>query len=58
MTESKTNLQTILLARLRDEFQVDTSDAENLSGPLLDQWLSQAENDLFLNLCAGAREGA
>lgn len=58
-----TTLQSILLARLRDEFEVDISESENLSGPLLDEWLKRAEDALFSALMGSlnqerAREGA
>mgnify|MGYP003377009767 CR=1 FL=1 len=47
-----TNLQTIMLRRLRLEFAVDTTPAEGLEGAALDAWLYQAEDELFERLIA------
>ena len=48
-----TFFQTLHLQRLRDEFGVDISGAENLTGPLLDEWMARAEQTLFLDLMGG-----
>ncbi len=47
-----TELQTIMLRRLRLEFGVDTTPAQGLEGAALDAWLYQAEDDLFERLTA------
>ena len=47
-----TELQTIMLRRLRLEFAVDTTPAEGLEGVDLDAWLYQAEDELFERLVA------
>lgn len=48
-----TFFQTVHLQRLRDEFGVDISGAENLTGPLLDEWIARAEETLFHDLMGG-----
>jgi len=45
-----TEVQKILLARLRLEFDVDTSPADGLEGAALDAWIDQAERDLLIAL--------
>ena len=45
-----TEFQTIMLRRLRLEFDVDTSPADGLEGAALDQWIEQAEDALFEKL--------
>lgn len=47
-----TELQTIMLTRLRLEFDVDTSPATGLEGAALDAWIEQAEDELFERLMA------
>ena len=47
-----TELQTIMLTRLRLEFDVDTTPADGLDGAALDQWIELAEDDLFERLIA------
>ena len=47
-----TELQTIMLTRLRREFDVDTTPADGLDGAALDQWIELAEDDLFERLIA------
>ncbi len=47
-----TELQTIMLTRLRLEFDVDTTPADGLEGAALDQWIELAEDDLFERLIA------
>lgn len=42
-----TQLQTITLSRLKNEFGVDVSPASGLVGPALDAWLRDAEDSLF-----------
>lgn len=42
-----TQLQTITLSRLKNEFGVDVSLAAGLLGPALDAWLRDAEDSLF-----------
>lgn len=46
MTERTTYQQT-RLAGLQMGFGVDVSEAQHLSGPELDAWLSAAEDELF-----------
>ena len=53
MTSEPTALQSILLARLRDDFQVDISPADGLFGDALEQWLVSAEKALFEELAGG-----
>lgn len=48
-----TYFQTVHLYRLREEFGVDISGAENLTGPLLDEWIARAEETLFHDLMGG-----
>ena len=45
-----TELQTIMLTRLRLEFDVDTTPADGLEGAALDAWIELAEDDLFERL--------
>ena len=47
-----TELQTIMLTRLRREFDVDTTPADGLDGAALDAWIERAEDDLFERLIA------
>ncbi len=47
-----TELQTIMLTRLRREFDVDTTPADGLEGAALDAWIELAEDDLFERLIA------
>ena len=47
-----TELQTIMLTRLRLEFNVDTTPADVLEGAALDAWIELAEDDLFERLIA------
>jgi hypothetical protein len=47
-----TELQTIMLTRLRLEFDVDTTPADGLEGAALDQWIERAEDELFEKLTA------
>jgi hypothetical protein len=47
-----TELQTIMLTRLRLEFDVDTTPADGLDGAALDAWIELAEDDLFERLIA------
>lgn len=47
-----TELQTIMLTRLRLEFDVDTTPADVLEGAALDAWIELAEDDLFERLIA------
>ncbi|MHB8123814.1 MAG: hypothetical protein ACYDG4_16925 [Desulfuromonadaceae bacterium] len=47
-----TELQTIMLTRLRLEFDVDTTPADGLEGAALDAWIEQAEDELFERLMA------
>ena len=47
-----TELQTIMLTRLRREFDVDTTPADGLDGAALDAWIELAEDDLFERLIA------
>lgn len=42
-----TELQSLLLSRLRLEFGVDVSPADGLDGPDLDAWIDCAERDLL-----------
>ena len=54
-----TNLQTIMLTRLQQEFGVDTTPATGLEGAALDAWIERAGDDLFDRLMAdrlGAKE--
>lgn len=55
MTE-KTPFQAFHLKRLRDEFQVNTAPAEDLSGPELEAWILQVEDELQARLLAELRE--
>ena len=45
-----TEFQTIMLTRLRLEFDVDTTPADGLEGAALDQWIERAEDELFEKL--------
>ena len=45
-----TEFQTIMLTRLRLEFDVDTTPADVLEGAALDAWIELAEDDLFERL--------
>ena len=45
-----TEFQTIMLTRLRLEFDIDTTPADGLEGAALDQWIERAEDDLFERL--------
>jgi len=45
-----TEFQTIMLTRLRQEFDVDTTPADGLEGAALDAWIEQAEDALFEKL--------
>lgn len=45
-----TNLQRILIDRLRLEFGLDTAPAELLAGAELDAWIHEAEDRLFEDL--------
>ena len=47
-----TELQTIMLTRLRLGFDVDTTPADGLDGAALDAWIELAEDDLFERLIA------
>ena len=47
-----TEFQTIMLTRLRLEFDVDTTPADGLDGAALDQWIERAEDELFEKLTA------
>ena len=47
-----TELQTIMLTRLRLEFDVDTTPATGLEGAALDAWIERAEDELFEKLTA------
>ena len=47
-----TELQTIMLTRLRLEFDVDTTPADGLEGAALAAWIELAEDDLFERLIA------
>ena len=47
-----TELQTIMLTRLRLGFDVDTTPADVLEGAALDAWIELAEDDLFERLIA------
>ena len=47
-----TEFQTIMLTRLRLEFDVDTTPADGLEGAALDAWIELAEDDLFERLTA------
>lgn len=44
-----------VLRSLRERFGVDVSPAEGLTGPELQAWLYQAEDDLFERLIADRR---
>lgn len=46
----RTPFQVLHLARLADEFGVDTSTADGLTGALLDEWIRCAEDDLLSQL--------
>ena len=46
----RTPFQVLHLARLADEFDVDTSTADGLTGALLDEWIRRAEDDLLSHL--------
>jgi len=46
----RTPFQVLHLARLADEFDVDTSTADGLTGALLDEWIRCAEDDLLSQL--------
>lgn len=48
----RTALQALLLQRLANEFGVDTTQAQDLSGAALDAWLVQAEDELTARLMA------
>lgn len=48
--QAQTRRQRDLLARLRDEFQVDVTEAQGLSGESLEAWLVRAERSLFERL--------
>ena len=45
-----TEFQTIMLTRLRLEFDIDTTPADGLDGAALDAWIERAEDDLFERL--------
>lgn len=45
------NEMQITLARLRDEFSVNVTPAQELHGQELADWLELAEDDLFSSLC-------
>lgn len=45
-----TELQTIMLRRLRLEFGVDTTPAQGLEGAALEAWIEAAEDALFERL--------
>ena len=47
-----TELQTIMLTRLRLGFDVDTTPADGLEGAALDAWIERAEDELFEKLTA------
>ena len=49
-TPQMTTIQRMMLDRLFIEFGVDISPAEMLEGSALDQWISNAEDDLFSRL--------
>lgn len=49
---ARTDHQRILLAMLDQWFGYDTAGAADLTGPELDAWLLQAEDNLFDELCA------
>ena len=46
------NFQTIMLRRLRAEFDVDVTPAQGLVGADLDAWIERAEDELFERLIA------
>ena len=52
----KTPFQVLHLQRLKDEFEVDTTGAEALSGQELEAWIHQAEDKLQARLLAELRE--
>ncbi len=47
-----TELHTIMLTRLRLEFDIDTTPADCIEGAALDAWIELAEDDLFERLMA------
>ena len=51
-TPTRTDRQRILLAMLDQWFGYDVTGAADLTGPELDDWLVQAEDKLFEQVCA------
>lgn len=49
----QTAYQQTNLRSLRDGFGIDTTPAENLSGPELDAWMNSAEDEWFLAAMQG-----
>lgn len=47
-----TNLQLVMLSKLRDEFGVDVAPALGLEGRQLEDWIQGAEDRLFDELTA------